>query len=56
MNNRYVAERERGSDWCVVDTRLKGRPVCVTGLEQEEAEQTAKEWNDGLEKQKNNFV
>lgn len=56
MNNRYVAERERGSDWCIVDTKLKGRPVCVTGLERSEAEETANEWNESLEKNKKNFV
>lgn len=54
-NLRYKAQREHGSDWCVVDTRKPGHPQVVTGLTDEEAEQTANEWNKSDNKSKKNF-
>jgi hypothetical protein len=37
---RFKVQRERGSDWCVIDTRSNNIPI-VTGLDIEEAQQTA---------------
>jgi hypothetical protein len=42
--DRYVVQRERGSDWCVADTRFSHLPV-VAGLDKEEADKTAAQWN-----------
>jgi hypothetical protein len=41
---RYVAKRERGNDFCVIDTRRKGL-IVATGLDRDEAFQTAMIWN-----------
>lgn len=41
---RYKARRERGSDFCVIDTRRKNL-IVATGLDRDEADQTAMIWN-----------
>jgi hypothetical protein len=56
MTHHYVAEREHGSDWCIRDVSLKGQPICSTGLDQEEAETTANEWNARELKKKKNLL
>jgi hypothetical protein len=39
----FRVEREQGADWKIVDEN--GVP-CATGLDQDEAEKTAKRWNE----------
>jgi hypothetical protein len=56
MAHNYKAEREHGSDWCIRDISLRHQPVCVTGLDQEEAETTANEWNTAEQKKVKEFV
>jgi hypothetical protein len=41
---RFKARRERGNDFCVIDTRRKNLTV-ATGLDRDEATETAMVWN-----------
>lgn len=49
---RYTARRERGNDFCIVDTRRKNF-IVATGLDREEADQTATTWNAARQSNKN---
>jgi hypothetical protein len=54
MTIRYVAEREQGSDWAVVD-KQRNIPV-ATGLDFDEAEQTAKNLNRKEQEEKSQYA
>jgi hypothetical protein len=41
---RFIARREGGNDFCVIDTRRKNA-ILATGLDRDEADQTATAWN-----------
>lgn len=49
----FHIERESGSDWCIKDS--KGA-VKASGLDQEEAQTTADQWNSKDQKEKKKFV
>lgn len=53
---RYFAEREHGSDWCICEY-IKGRKVVkATGLDEDEARETADQWNQNNDREKSNYV
>jgi hypothetical protein len=41
---RFIARREGGNDFCVIDTRRKNA-ILATGLDRDEANETAMVWN-----------
>jgi hypothetical protein len=55
MSQRYIVERDV-SDWCIVEYIKGKRFVKATGLDLEEAEQTAKQWSEQDQQEKSDYV
>jgi hypothetical protein len=55
MSIRYSTRSEGGGDWAVIDLNRNGI-VVASGLSLDEADETAKRWNDEREKEVKNHA
>jgi hypothetical protein len=53
---KFIAERESGSDWCIAEYIGGRRYVRASGLDMEEAEETARQWNENDQREKSKYV